>query len=658
MRRTAALAVLAALLLLVVPPTAGAQPDAGAGDGASGVALVSQTTWIAPDGEIRLRIDTSRAEPTDRLTVTLHGRLLARYQLVDSLAGEDPARSIRTIVDGPIAELDADGDGLVDARLGLRATAGDPERQLIAQEGLHPVHVTLTSAEGDQVGGFVTHVARVPDEVEQTLGLAVVQPLPTTPSHRADGTIAVDDATRQRLTRAAAVFADADLPVTFGTQGEALQALAVSGNPLDAELLEALADPVTDGALAATPFVDIDPDALVRAELAELVPSQIAHGAQTATLALGQQPDDTTWIAEPDLGATGLGALVDAGVRQVVVPHEALVGELPVILVQPFALRSDAGLVTALSTEPGLQSHLQGDDVDVLDVQHLLADLAAVWFERPAYARGTVVQLPPDVLSRPATDALVRGLSESPLLSLGTVDEVIADADPAAADGIDAQVEVPADRLVLDLPPWEGDRLPGSYRADLRRTEEAVDSFRAIFQDADVLAGAYDQRIAVSASSALSDDDRLDHLRSIRDDIAARNANIGMPDRGAITLPSRDGEIPLTLVNNTGAPATVVVTFASDKLEFPQGDRLELTLTEPQTALEVPVRARASGAFPLDMTLESPDGRTLFVDSRYTVRSTAVSGLGIVLSVTAVVVLGAWWVRTARRARAAHHAAQ
>ena len=60
---------------------------------------------------------------------------------------------------------------------------------------------------------------------------------------------------------------------------------------------------------------------------------------------------------------------------------------------------------------------------------------------------------------------------------------------------------------------------------------------------------------------------RSRYLSAIRDDIDLRTANIGMPDRGAITLPSRDGVIPLTLVNNTGSPVSVVIQPASTAMK-------------------------------------------------------------------------------------------
>lgn len=651
--------LLVAAVVLLGPAALGTAPLAAQAPSADGstVDLVSQTTWIAPDGDVRLRLDVSGAQPDDRLTVTFHGRLPGRFALADSLAGDDLGRAQRTLADATVAELDPDGDGRIDATLGLRSGAGDAQRLLVTREGLHPVQVVLAAADGTEHERFVTHVARLPptDTIEQTLGVAVVQPLDAAPSLRPDGTWTVPDDARARLTRATGAFGtEAAVPVTFRTTPETLAALAASGNPLDGELLTGLGETVASGSIAASPFVRIDPDALVDAGLDDVVPDQLARGASALDAHLGVAPDATTWIADGTLGPDGLGALLDAGVEHLVVPQGSLVGERPDLLVQPFGLGTGDGReVRALTTDPRLQSHLGSTGSPVRDAQNVLTELASIWFERPAYARSTVLVLPSGVPDRLTVETLLEGLAGSPLLSPGDVPTVMDAAAPAAVGGIDETVVDPEDRLVLALAPVEPEGGFEGYRALLERTLADVASFESIF-GAPPPTVDYAGRIATSVAADLSASERRDFLVAIRDDVELRTSNLGMPDRGAVTLPSRDGILPLTLVNNTGSPARVVIRFSSDKLEFPDGERLEFTLTEPTTAVEIPVRVRSSGAFPLDMTLESPDGQLLLVDSRYTVRSTAVSGLGIALSGTAVLVLGAWWIRTARRARAAH----
>src|SRR5207248_6328800 len=134
---------------------------------------------------------------------------------------------------------------------------------------------------------------------------------------------------------------------------------------------------------------------------------------------------------------------------------------------------------------------------------------------------------------------------------------------------------------------------------------------------------------------------------------------------GSITLTARGGQIPVTLRNGTGYPVHLVVTVRSDKLEFPggqarDGSRLpnevsrKLDLLRSNETARFTVLTRASGAFPIQITLESPDGSLVVSKTRLTVRSTAAPGLGLFLSAAAGLFLLVWWGRHAlhgRRAR-------
>src|SRR5690606_13598855 len=111
-------------------------------------------------------------------------------------------------------------------------------------------------------------------------------------------------------------------------------------------------------------------------------------------------------------------------------------------------------------------------------------------------------------------------------------------------------------------------------------------------------------RIAVSSSADLTPRQRSNHLDAITSRIDDDLDAIAMPEQAAVTLPSRDGVIPITLVNNTGRTATVAIELASDKLEFPDGERVEVTLDQVLNPIEIRVRVRSSGAFPLEMSLE------------------------------------------------------
>src|SRR5690606_6186443 len=118
---------------------------------------------------------------------------------------------------------------------------------------------------------------------------------------------------------------------------------------------------------------------------------------------------------------------------------------------------------------------------------------------------------------------------------------------------------------------------------------------------------------------------------------------------------SSSGRVPLNLENRLQVEARVRIVMSSAKLDFPEGSVIERVLEPATTTLiELPVETRASGAFPMTVTISSADGTLPVATTRYTVRSTAISGVGLVLSVGAGLFLLVWWgrhFRTARRAR-------
>ncbi len=75
------------------------------------------------------------------------------------------------------------------------------------------------------------------------------------------------------------------------------------------------------------------------------------------------------------------------------------------------------------------------------------------------------------------------------------------------------------------------------------------------------------------------------------------------------------------------------------------------TLPPRNTTIRFPVETRASGTFPLQMTVRSEDGKLALGSARYTVRSTVVSGVGIFLTIGAGLFLAIWWITHWRRSR-------
>ncbi len=119
-----------------------------------------------------------------------------------------------------------------------------------------------------------------------------------------------------------------------------------------------------------------------------------------------------------------------------------------------------------------------------------------------------------------------------------------------------------------------------------------------------------------------------------------------------MTFTAQQASIPITVLSAAPYPVNVVVTLTSDKFTFPGGNTRRLHLDRPTTSVRVTAQARTSGdRLPIDVTLHTQNGQLLLGRTVLTVHSTAISFVGVALTVLAGAVLIVWWARTWRRAR-------
>jgi hypothetical protein len=195
----------------------------------------------------------------------------------------------------------------------------------------------------------------------------------------------------------------------------------------------------------------------------------------------------------------------------------------------------------------------------------------------------------------------------------------------------------------------------GAYPARLRQGRSQLAAYRSLIGPTNPRFDPFDRLLLVSGASGLDSDERQAYVDAAVAGIDREFAAIETPARQTINLTAREGELPISLRNSADYQMTVRLQFDSDKLEFPdQPDGVvpAFVLPPAQTStIDVEVRTRSSGAFPLEVTVLSPDGTRSLDDVRFTVRSTVVSGVGLVLSIGAGAFLALWWARNFRKTR-------
>ena len=244
--------------------------------------------------------------------------------------------------------------------------------------------------------------------------------------------------------------------------------------------------------------------------------------------------------------------------------------------------------------------------------------------------------------------------------------QVVATALAALNDGQAVQ-GVPVTQIFTDIPPAADgpasvDLAPAERGPDLRSLAPRIETARSrisgvagLLDDPDVKT-SLDHALFMSTGVATPDGDRAAYVDWVEAELQNVAGAVTLPDEFRITLTTRSSTIPVQLTNNTEQALQVRVELDSDQLEFPDGEVLTPTLPPGTTRLEVRVRARTSGAFTLDVTVSSPDDTLVLDRSTFDIRSTAISGVGLLLSVGAGLFLAIWWGRHWRRTRRARRA--
>ncbi len=599
------------------------------------LSLASQTTWWTPGQPFTISVEIQTTTPDQlELAVTVFGKLANRTAFLSTVDGRVSSRgALEPIV---VSLLDAPTDGA-----GNRVVSFVPDLRV---DGVYPVRVDLRPRGGGKaVASFVTHLIEVPSVLTGgPLTVATLVPIHARPAVQPDGTVNLDDSRAQALGELAGALAAQPVPLTLSPTAETVAALAESPRDADratlATLTQGQGGDAVHQVLGGT-FVPTNLTSLIDAGLAGESMRQIAAGTEVLRARFGTAPTLTTRLVDERLDAAALDHLrVDQMVDHLIVPESLLE---PVTrnttLTNTFQLDGREPMDAAMADE-SLTAHFNEAD-PVLAAQHLLADLAVLYNDDPGQsARGAVVSPGRGWEPRPAfVGAYLDGLATSPILRAATIDQFFAAVAPAGSK--------PLVRRIAAAP--EGSAPPlGLPGGAIRSMRARIDAFASALDPANPKAAAVllrlDRTLLAVESGDLRSRDRTRYLAGVNEQINTQVAGVAMPKSRSITLTAREGEIPVTITNQLGYPVKAVLRVVSDTLDFPAGDRHELALDRDNTTSQFTVRAQSSGSFPLRVRLETPGG-LLLDESRFTVRSTAISGVGTALSIGAGLFLVVWW---------------
>lgn len=662
MRRVAATLVLIGLILggmvlSIAAPGSSQTADPPAASTATGFHLREVTNWIGPEGTFRAVVDTAALPSGTSIGVTLHQAVNDRPALDRAIRGDRLGSTLFT------ATTIAATTPTTEIAFPVTDRWPQPtDGTVIDTPGVYPVVITAADRNGERVASLTTFLIRLPVPTSITpplaVGLVVEQRQPQTLD--ADGGPTLDPAAAIDLFDSLRVLdASPTLPLTLLPSATTIVEGNEVASPADSAALATLRMGPTRLVLAST-YAPIPLDSWVDASLTGEIDRQFAFGRTAIAQTIGTAPESRLAVLDPSIGPSGLDVLRAHDTSEVIVPSAQLVAD-PRTTPAPtraFDVRSASGArLRAIAADSAISTRLL-DRVDPIAAAHnAIADLALIGLADRSAAQGLAVVVPgttdPATL-RALLDALstrdgsAAGQPGAPLLSPVRLDDLFTVTD--ATISYETGRAAPIIRPITAAEPAP----LGTYPDDLRATLRTIDGLLTMVPDAPSLAGNAVHRALASGDRSLSDPDRDRVLASAGAAVRSITDEIVMTPEQIVTLTSRSGKVPLNIENRLTVPARVHVSLRSAKLDFPDGAEIDLVLAPATTTrIDARVTTRASGAFPLDVVVATADTTVPVTRARFTVRSTAISGIGLLISIGAGLFLALWWIRHYRTNRRA-----
>lgn len=398
--------------------------------------------------------------------------------------------------------------------------------------------------------------------------------------------------------------------------------------------------------LSAMPFAVPDLPQLVASGMAADIPTQLALGRESVAATL-QDGSEAMELPDPSLlrppGSSideeTLRILRKEGVTTLLLEQGVVEQPAEINDFAPPATAEIAADMRAIVPDEGLQDLITDPavhDDPHLGAQWVIADLAAIWLERPDEARvAALIVSGEQDLSPDFFNPFVRGISSAPWLRTGKATNLL---DRFAPVGSPERVRL-----------RDGQPIPSSYAGAFWRNRMLIQDLRAILvapEDAR-LPDQLDRDLLLTQGSSLVDRQALgaSWLEAIQQRVRTEFDKIGADTAQVVTLTSSGGRIPVRVTNRGDLTVRVRIEVRSSRLRFPEGSTRTQTLEPGQTDIIVfEATAEATGTFPVLVAIETPAGE-IISETRITVRSTAYSLIALLITVGAVVVLLIVWGR-------------
>jgi len=640
--------------------------------------LTGQTPWVVPSPPGSPQTFTldlrpgAGAAPSDEVVTTLYTVLKTRSALEQTLKGAPNGTVLDRTHPVALSDMPVAGSSrslaisiLPDATATPAPAAGTPTLDLHCVgtgtcTGVYPVVVSLErpSAGGHPTpvphGSFTTYLTYAAGKSATPLGFAWVASVSAPVSIRGSHGTTSPAVSALSAARASALegmtstlAAHPTVPVTVAASPQTLQQLAAKGSR-GSQAVTRLAtmsssQPATRQFLPET-YVPVDLGALSAAGEGEEISAQSELGASVLRSLGVTTTHPGTWVATGTVGSALPSGMSQVGATHLVLPDGDLVPSRATEGTWTSAATVSLGRgapVVAAPSDAELAAHFTANPSEpALEASQLLADLAMIHFEAPntPTPRAVVAVSPARWVPNQAFDeALLAGLTTNPVVQATTLNGYFSSFTGSPG------TTLPSRRLSSG---GTGPNLPDALAHKLTTSRLHLTAFDTAVAGAPKVKTALDELLLDAESSDLSAHDMEAGVRSFGKTLEGQLSQIQLATQRTVTLTARTGLIPVTILSTAGYTVVGTLVLTGGRFVFPRGNTRHLTLDHPTNPTRVAIEARTSGDLPMQVAFRSPTGSLVIASGQLTIRSTATSFAGVVLTVLALLVLGGWWART------------
>ncbi len=599
--------------------------------------------------------DTESGEST-KIVVTSYRPVKTRQDVRDAVNDLLPQTIDTVVID--ISSLYDPITGRVNLAIPIEINTRTTNALQMSATGLYPITIGLQRGR-TVVSQLVTFVERLGAQLtmpntQDDVRVALIGSLDGDVTRQNDSSTLISNNDRASVAQTIASLEDLPTtPITLAIRPEFIEGLDRSTLE-DGDLLVRLQSTQSLNILSNT-YVDVNQEITGQSE--SIFTDQLRLGEDTLRRLLPTyRATRDIWFQQTPLLSGGAQILRNLGFRNIVMLKTASPetngadGDRPPSGLVDLQL-PDGGVIDAAFVDIELSAALTRGSQNprggaYLVAQQILAELKMMRSELHAdnlstSDRGVILSTDSGVLPSTAMLTALRATlnanSDITIVSLG---DLLSTMTHEVKDG---------SRLTLDLA--QDADIPSNSHQLFTQTQERVDAYISMLAPGDAQVTQWKDLLSVMPARTLSSTQRQSYADAIWLQIFLLGAAISTPTSTTFTLGGRESSLRISLRNDNDYDVRVRVRLTSSKLAFSAEEQIVLLPAGVTTSIEVPVKAKSNGSFPVSLQLFSPSGDVAVGRSiTLTARVNALAGLGQLVTGLALLLLIIWWAFHLRRA--------